>query len=243
MKGIILAGGTGSRLYPLTKVINKHMLPVGKYPMIYHSVYKLSEAGISDILIISGREHMGDMVKLMGSGSEFGVSFTYRVQDQAGGIAEALGLAEDFASGQLMTVLLADNLFADHISPYVEKFKKQGKGAKILLVKVTDPQRYGIAELLGEKVISIEEKPRHPKSNYAVTGIYMYDSRVFEIIKTLKPSARGELEITDVNNFYMRENMLTYDYLQGWWTDGGTHESFLRANQWAEKVDYGEFGL
>lgn len=243
MKGIILAGGTGSRLKPLTKVINKHLLPVGKYPMIYHAVYKLRQAGISEILIVSGREHMGDMVELLGSGHQFDVAFTYRVQDQPGGIAQALGLAEEFARGQLMTVILGDNIFADDIDPYVSHFRKQARGAKILLKEVQDPMRYGIAEIGGDRIVSIEEKPSHPKSNYAVTGIYMYDDRVFDIIKTLRPSGRGELEITDVNNAYIKQNLLSYDFLQGWWTDGGTHESLLLANQWAEELDYGNFGL
>lgn len=243
MKGIILAGGTGSRLQPLTKVINKHLLPVGKYPMIYHGVYKLRQAGIHDILIISSREHLGDVIELLGSGHHFDVAFTYRVQDKPGGIAQALGLAEDFARGQLMTVILGDNIFADNICPYVRNFRKQAGGARILLKEVQDPMRYGIAEIIGDRIASIQEKPRQPKSNYAVTGIYMYDDRVFDIIKTLKPSGRGELEITDVNNAYIKQNMLSYDFLQGWWTDGGTHESLLLANQWAGKLDYGDFGL
>ncbi|WNQ10826.1 sugar phosphate nucleotidyltransferase [Paenibacillus aurantius] len=231
MKGIILAGGTGSRLYPLTKVTNKHLLPVGQYPMIYHSIHKLIEADIKDILIVTGREHMGDVVSLLGSGHEFGVTFTYKVQDQAGGIAQALGLAETFAGNDSMAVILGDNIFSDSIAPYVASFGEQGQGAKILIQQVEDPERYGVAELNGKRIVSIEEKPKYPKSSYAVTGIYMFDSSVFEVIRTLKPSARGELEITDVNNHYIRQNTLTYGVLEGWWTDAGTHESLALANR------------
>ena len=240
MKGIILAGGTGSRLYPLTKVTNKHLLPVGKYPMIFHAIAKLKEADIHDILIVTGKEHMGDVVSLLGSGAEFGLSFTYKVQDEAGGIAQALGLAEHFAKGDKMVVILGDNVFQDSIVPYVRKFDEQPTGAKILIQQVPDPHRYGVPELSGDKIISIEEKPANPKSNYAVTGIYMYDSRVFDIIRTLKPSARGELEITDVNNAYIRSNELTYDILRGWWTDAGTHASLFKANELAKDIVYGE---
>lgn len=242
MKGIILAGGTGSRLYPLTKTTNKHLLPIGKYPMIYHAIFKLRQAGILDVLIVTGRDHMGDVVKLLGSGSQFKMAFTYRVQDEPGGIAQALELAEDFCQGHLSAVILGDNIFADNIAPYILKFKHQGSGAKILIKEVKDPNRYGVAEVREARIVSIEEKPQNSKSNYAVTGIYMYDSMVFEFIKTLKPSNRGEMEITDVNNAYIKRNMLTYDILQGWWTDSGTFPSYLRANQWAAKVDYGAFG-
>lgn len=231
MKGIVLAGGTGSRLYPLTKVTNKHLLPVGDYPMIYHPIYKLKSAGIDDILIVTGKEHMGDVVNLLGSGYEFGVTFTYKVQDQAGGIAQALGLAEHFVGNDSCVVLLGDNIFEDDISNFVKNFAQQGKGAKILIKEVPDPQRYGVAELHGDKIISIEEKPNKPKSNFCVTGIYMYDSKVFEIIKILKPSGRGELEITDVNNSYIKDNCLTFDILKGWWTDAGTFDSLLNANE------------
>ncbi|SDS29264.1 Glucose-1-phosphate thymidylyltransferase [Paenibacillaceae bacterium GAS479] len=231
MKGIILAGGTGSRLYPLTKVTNKHLLPVGQYPMIYHSIYKLKAAGIDDILIVTGRDHMGDVVNLLGSGYEFGVSFTYKVQDQAGGIAQALGLARGFIGNESMAVILGDNVFQDDMKPFVDNFKQQGSGAKILLKEVHDPERYGVAELSGSLIVSIEEKPKQPKSTMAVTGIYMYDNNVFEIVKELKPSGRGELEITDVNNAYIQKGLLTYDVLSGWWTDAGTHESWAHANE------------
>lgn len=240
MKGIILAGGTGSRLYPLTKVTNKHLLPVGKYPMIYHAIYKMREADIQDILIVTGREHMGDVVNLLGSGYEFGVTFTYKVQDQAGGIAQALGLAEQFVGDDLVAVILGDNVFGDDIAPYVQNFVQQGKGAKILIKEVPDPNRYGVAELSGDNIISIEEKPVNPKSKYAVTGIYMYDSTVFDVVKTLKPSGRGELEITDVNNAYIEKNQLTFDVLGGWWTDAGTHGSLFHANQLAKDLDFGD---
>ncbi|REK55422.1 MAG: spore coat protein [Thermobacillus sp.] len=240
MKGILLAGGTGSRLYPLTKVTNKHLLPVGKYPMIFHGIAKLKEADIHDILIVTGKDHMGDVVNLLGSGAEFGLSFTYKVQDEAGGIAQALGLAEHFVNGDQMVVILGDNVFEDSIAPFVRNFREQRVGAKILIQQVHDPHRYGVPELSGDKIVSIEEKPKHPKSQYAVTGIYMYDSRVFDIIKTLKPSGRGELEITDVNNAYIQSNELTYDILRGWWTDAGTHASLMRANELAKDIVYGE---
>lgn len=243
MKGIILAGGTGSRLYPLTKVTNKHLLPVGKYPMIFHSVAKLKEADIQDILIVTGKDHMGDVVNLLGSGREMGVTFTYKVQDEAGGIAQALGLAEHFVGDDQMVVILGDNVFEDSIAPFVSNFRQQKNGAKILIQEVHDPQRYGVAELSGEKIVSIEEKPKQPKSNYAVTGIYMYDSTVFDIVKTLKPSGRGELEITDVNNAYIAKNELTYDVLKGWWTDAGTHASLAKANELAKDMVFSqEFG-
>ncbi|MNW43893.1 Glucose-1-phosphate thymidylyltransferase [compost metagenome] len=240
MKGIILAGGTGSRLFPLTKVTNKHLLPVGKYPMIFHSVYKLKQSGIHDILIITGKDHMGDVVNLLGSGGEMGVTFTYKVQDEAGGIAQALGLAEHFVGTDQVVVILGDNVFEDEISPFVQKFQQQKTGAKILIQEVEDPKRFGVPELQGDRIASIEEKPQMPKSNFAVTGIYMYDHKVFEIVKTLKPSNRGELEITDVNNAYINRNELTYDILQGWWTDAGTHSSLARANDLAKNLTFGE---
>jgi glucose-1-phosphate thymidylyltransferase len=240
MKGIILAGGTGSRLYPLTKVTNKHLLPVGKYPMIFHSVYKLKQACINDILIVTGKDHMGDVVNLLGSGRDMGVSFTYKVQDEAGGIAQALDLAEHFVGEDQMVVILGDNVFEDDITPYVNNFQEQKKGAKILIQEVQDPKRFGVPELQGERIISIEEKPEHPKSSYAVTGIYMFDHKVFDIVKTLKPSNRGELEITDVNNAYINRNELTFDILQGWWTDAGTHASLARANELSQGLNFGE---
>lgn len=240
MKGIILAGGTGSRLYPLTKVTNKHLLPVGKYPMIFHSVYKLKQADVKDILIVTGKEHMGDVVNLLGSGREMGVCFTYKVQDEAGGIAQALDLAEQFVGEDQMIVILGDNVFEDDIAPYVHNFREQKSGAKILIQEVFDPSRFGVPELQGDRILSIEEKPSNPKSNYAVTGIYMFDREVFNIIKTISPSARGELEITDVNNAYIKRGELTFDVLQGWWTDAGTHASLAKANTLAQELVFGE---
>lgn len=240
MRGIILAGGTGSRLYPLTKVTNKHLLPVGRYPMIFHAIYKLRTAGIQDILIVTGKEHMGDVVNLLGSGREYGVTFTYKVQDEAGGIAQALGLAEQFVGEDRMVVILGDNVFADDITPYVERYREQDGGAKILIQEVSDPHRFGVPVLENGMITKIEEKPQKPGSRYAVTGIYMYDRTVFDIIRSLKPSARGEYEISDVNNAYIERNELTYDILKGWWTDAGTHSSYARANELAKDIDYGE---
>ena len=231
MKGIVLAGGTGSRLLPLTKVTNKHLLPVGREPMIFHPIHKLLGAGIRDILIVTGTEHMGDVVGLLGSGHEFECDFTYKVQDRAGGIAEALGLARDFARGDKICVLLGDNIFEDELGPSVERFARQGRGARVLLKEVTDPFRFGVAEIQGDRIVGIEEKPKQPKSNFCVTGIYMYDDRVFELVRGLKPSGRGELEITDVNNAYIARGELAFDVLNGWWTDAGTFESLARANQ------------
>jgi glucose-1-phosphate thymidylyltransferase len=231
MKGIILAGGTGSRLYPLTKVTNKHLLPVGREPMIFHPVKKLTEAGIDEILVVTGVEHMGDVVTLLGSGKDFGCRFTYKVQDEAGGIAQALGLAECFAGRDPMCVVLGDNVFEAPIRGFVDAFRAQGKGARLLLKPVPDPQRYGVAEVEGSRVVRIVEKPRDSKSDLAVVGIYFYDAEVFSIIKTLKPSRRGELEITDVNNHYLRAGTLQCDRLPGWWTDAGTFDSLHKAQE------------
>lgn len=229
MKGIVLAGGTGSRLFPLTKVTNKHLLPVGNKPMIYHPIEKMIEVGIEEILIVTGTDHMGDVVNLLGSGKDFGCKFTYKVQDEAGGIAQALGLAENFAGDEPVLVILGDNIFEHSLRKATQHYP--GKGSQILIQEVHDPQRYGVAELDGDRVISIEEKPENPKSNYAVTGIYFYDSKVFECIKTLKPSGRGELEITDVNNFYISQGEMVSSVLEGWWTDAGTPESYKHANK------------
>jgi len=233
MKGVILAGGTGSRLFPLTKVTNKHLLPVGPVPMIWHPVWKLQQAGIKEILIVTGTEHMGDVVALLGSGKDFGCRFTYKVQDEAGGIAQALGLAENFAGASPVCVILGDNIFQDDLAAEVQAFERQGKGARILLKAVHDPQRYGVAELAGDQVVSIEEKPKAPKSDLAVTGIYFYDAEVFEIIRTVKPSGRGEMEITDVNNAYIARHALSYGTFKGWWTDAGTFPSLATANELA----------
>jgi glucose-1-phosphate thymidylyltransferase len=233
MKGVVLAGGTGSRLYPLTKVTNKHLLPVGTKPMIYYPIEKLLEAGIHHILIVTGTEHMGSVVSLLGSGKDFGCAFTYKVQDEAGGIAQALALAENFSSGSPLAVVLGDNLFEDSLGPIIERFEsRQGnRGARIALKKVEDPTRFGVATLNGERVVKIVEKPTQPESHWAVTGVYVYDAEVFDLIRTLKPSARGELEITDVNNHYIARGEMGYDMLEGWWTDAGTFESLARANE------------
>ena len=237
MKGIILAGGTGTRLFPLTNATNKHLLPVGKEPMIYNPIKQLLSAGITDILIITSKQHMGDVVRLLGSGKKFGCDFTFKVQEEAKGIAHALLLAEYFANRDKIVVILGDNITTHSIKPYVDNFKKQGSGAKVLLRKVSDPERYGIAALDELKVIKIEEKPKEPKSNHAVIGIYMYDNKVFDIIKKIKPSARGEYEITSVNNEYIKNDELTYDILKGEWTDAGTFESLQYANKIAFKYN------
>lgn len=236
MKGVILAGGTGSRLFPLTKVTNKHLLPVGRYPMIYHPVAKLAEAGIREIMIVTGTEHMGALVGTLGSGRQLGLEFSYRVQDEPGGIAQALSLAEGFVGTDRCTVILGDNILEQGIARHVQQFRRQSEGARILLKDVPDPERYGVAELAGDRIVGIEEKPRRPKSRYAVTGIYMFDADVFGIIRTLKPSARGELEISDVNNCYISRGTLQYDILDGWWTDAGTPASLALANRLAEQM-------
>jgi len=231
LRGVVLAGGTGSRLRPLTKVTNKHLLPVGPKPMIYYPIEKLLGVGIEEILIVTGVEHMGSVVGSLGSGREFGCRFTYKVQDEAGGIAQALGLAENFANGQPLAVILGDNIFQSNLKQHAERFLSQGSGARLLLKEVTDPERFGVAEIRDGKVVGVEEKPKSPKSNYAITGIYFYDGEVFDIIRKLKPSGRGELEITDVNNWYIQKRRLSYDFLEGWWTDAGTFESLVRANE------------
>jgi glucose-1-phosphate thymidylyltransferase len=238
MKGVILAGGLGTRLLPLTRVTNKHLLPVYKKPMIYYPLETLVNAGIKDIMIVTGGESPGDFLKLLGSGKEFGlkeIHFAY--QEGAGGIAHALSLAEDFADGQKIVVILGDNIIEDNIKKYVEDFEKQEfkvnnkvvGGAKIFLKEVPDPERFGVPEFKDGKIVKIEEKPKFPKSKYAVVGLYMYDHQVFDVIRTLKPSARGELEITDVNNFYLNQGTLTYEILSGFWTDAGTFDSLLKA--------------
>ncbi|MCK5147707.1 NTP transferase domain-containing protein [bacterium] len=231
MKGVVLAGGLGTRMHPLTKVTNKHLLPIYNKPMIYYPIETLINAGINDILIVTGGSNSGDFLKLLGNGKQFGLKhINYTYQDGEGGIADALRLAHDFADDGPITVILGDNIIEGSIKPAVDGFLSQGGGAKILLKEVEDPERFGVAELDGKRILSIEEKPAHPKSSYAVTGVYMYDSYVFEIIETLKPSERNEMEITDVNNAYIRESKLTFDILDGWWTDAGTFESLFRAN-------------
>lgn len=235
LKGIILAGGTGSRLMPLTKVTNKHLLPIGQKPMIYYPIEKLTGIGIEDILIVTGVEHMGDVVNLLGSGKDFGCRFTYKVQDEAGGIAQALALAEGFSNNGPVAVILGDNIFESSLKGYAEKFISQKVGARVLLKEVANPQRFGVAEISDTTVTGIEEKPTNPKSNYAVTGIYFYDASVFEIIRTLKPSARGELEVTDINNAYIAKEQLAYNIIDGWWSDAGTFESLNRVNELVSK--------
>jgi glucose-1-phosphate thymidylyltransferase len=231
MKGIILAGGLGTRLYPLTKVTNKHLLPVGKEPMIYHLVKHLILADIKSILVVTSTQHMGDIVNLLGCGDEFGCDFTYKVQKEAGGIAHALALAEDFASGDNIMVLLGDNIFEYSLKQYKENFLKQGNGARVLLKEVGDPERYGVVALDEYHVIDIEEKPTNPKSNFAVVGAYFFDNKVFDIIRDMKPSARGELEITSVNKAYIELGELQSDILKGRWTDAGTFESMMDAHK------------
>ena len=231
MKGVVLAGGTGSRLFPLTKITNKHLLPVYDKPMIYYPIQTLVDAGIKDILVVTGGRNAGDFLRLLANGKEFGLKhldFTY--QEGEGGIAEALNLAEHFADGHKICVILGDNIIEGNIAEAAKAFAEQPSGARILLKQVTDAERFGVAELAGERIVGIEEKPKKPKSDYAVTGIYMYDASVFDKIHTLVPSGRGELEITDVNNAYIREGTMTFSFLDGWWTDAGTFESLLRAS-------------
>jgi glucose-1-phosphate thymidylyltransferase len=230
MKGIVLAGGTGSRLFPLTKITNKHLLPIYDKPMIYYPIQTLVEAGIRDLLIVTGGRNSGDFLRLLANGREFGLKhINYTYQEGEGGIADALALAEHFAEGDKICVILGDNIIEGSIGDAVREFERQERGAKILLKQVEDAERFGVAEIQGDRIIGIEEKPAHPKSNYAVTGIYLYDGTVFDKTRTLTPSSRGELEITDVNNGYIREGTMTFNYLDGWWTDAGTFESLHRA--------------
>jgi len=231
LKGVVLAGGLGSRLRPLTAVTNKHLLPVYNQPMIYYPIQTLVNAGITDIMIVTGGNSAGDFLKLLGNGKAFGLKhLNYAYQEGEGGIAAALSLVEHFASGEPVCVVLGDNIIQGNICAAVDSYRAQGQGAKILLKKVTAPQRFGVPQLDGQRVVKIEEKPAEPKSEYAVIGIYMYDARVFEIIRVLKPSGRGELEITDVNNAYIERGEMTWDVLEGWWSDAGTFESLLQAS-------------
>lgn len=235
MKGIILAGGTGSRLMPLTKVTNKHLLPVYNKPMIYYPIQTLASAGIKDIMIVSGKGHAGHFLELLGDGMDFKARFSYAIQVEAGGIAQALSLCEDYADREKIAVILGDNIFDYDITGAIADFESQERGAKIFLKEVSDPERFGVAEVSGDKIIGIEEKPQNPKSNYCVTGLYFYDKQVWEAVRTLKPSGRGELEITDVNNFYISQGTMTYEILSGDWTDAGTFDSLLRANNLVAK--------
>ena len=237
MKGVVLAGGLGSRLYPLTKVTNKHLLPVYNEPMIYYPIRILVNAGINEILIVTGGNNAGDFLKLLENGKDFGLKhINYTYQQGEGGIAAALSLAEFFADKDKIAVVLGDNIIEGNIKAAVEKFRDQKDGARILLKEVHDPQRFGVPVFEGKKIIRVEEKPANPASNFAVIGIYMYDYRVFEFIRSLKPSQRGELEITDVNNFYIKEGKMHWDVLDGWWTDAGTFESLQYAGNMVEKT-------
>ncbi len=240
MKGVILAGGLGSRLAPLTKITNKHLLPVYNKPMIYYPIETLVDAGIDEIMVVTGGSHAGDFLRLLGNGAEFKLKdLRYAYQEGEGGIADALRLAANFVFDDRFVVILGDNIIEKSIRPYVDHFRAQTRGARILLKEVPDPQRFGVARLDGDKVTEIIEKPKNPPSTYAVTGIYMYDPQVFEFIRGLKPSGRGELEITDVNNAYLQRGELQYDILDGWWTDAGTFPSLYRATQLVHQKLYG----
>jgi len=230
MKGVVLAGGTGSRLSPLTKITNKHLLPIYDQPMVYYPIRTLVDAGIRDILIVTGGRNAGDFLRLLGNGKHFGLAhLNYTYQEGEGGIADALALAEHFADNRKLCVILGDNIIEGHIREAVEEFRRQPQGARILLKEVPDAERFGVAEIQGHRIVGIQEKPAHPKSNCAVTGIYLYDNTVFDKIRSLAPSGRGELEITDVNNAYIAEGAMTFSYLEGWWTDAGAFDSLLRA--------------
>lgn len=238
MKGILLAGGTGSRLYPLTKITNKHLLPVYNKPMIYYPLRTLFEAGLKDIILVTGADYADSFRKLLGNGSEFGVNLTYALQKKAGGIAQALSLAEDFAAGDKIVVMLGDNIINESIKDAVLAFDKQKKGARIYLKDVENPSSFGVAEIKNGKIINIEEKPKNPKSNLAVIGIYMYDNQVWNVIQVLEPSSRNELEITDVNNFYIHRGEMEYEILKGWWGDGGeSFDSLLKAAELVKNSD------
>ena len=230
MKGVVLAGGTGSRLFPLTKITNKHLLPIYDRPMVYYPIQALVDAGIDQILLVTGGRNSGDFLRLLSNGKQFGLKhINYTYQEGEGGIADALALAEHFADGHKICVVLGDNIIEGSILAAADRFRQQETGAHILLKEVHDAERFGVAEISGDRIVGIEEKPRKPKSNLAVTGFYMYDASVFDKIKTLVPSRRGELEITDVNNAYIREGTMTFSHLDGWWTDAGTFDSLLRA--------------
>lgn len=236
MKGIILAGGSGTRLRPLTNIVNKHLLPVGKYPMIHYALHKMKEAGIHEILVVTNAHSAGLYAAYIGSGSEWGVHVHFAIQDEAGGIAQALGLAEPFVGkGEKVVVLLGDNLFQESLTRYAADFEAQADGAMVLLAPVDDPRRFGVPHMENGRIVYIEEKPATPKSSYCVTGIYWYDSEVFHIVRRIRPSGRGELEITDVNNEYARMGKLSYGVLNGWWVDAGTHESLREAIQRMEQ--------
>lgn len=243
MKGVVLAGGTGSRLYPLTRVTNKHLLPVGRYPMIYHPLLRLRRAGVTDIGLVTSPEHMGDVVNLLGSGSRLGIDLTYRVQDEPGGIAQALGLCESFVGGEPFVVVLGDNILGEDLKEEVAAFEAQAAGsggARVLLKEVHDPERYGVPEFDGDRITRVIEKPSDPPSSFSVIGIYFYDASVFDFIRTLSPSQRGELEISDVSNRYAQDGKLSHGVLSSWWGDAGTFEGLEEANRLARDLVYEE---
>jgi glucose-1-phosphate thymidylyltransferase len=242
LKGVVLAGGTGSRLHPLTRVTNKHLLPVGQYPMIYHPLARMAEAGVREVAVVTSPEHMGDVVNLLGSGRRFGLDLTFRVQDEPGGIAQAMGLCETFTGDDPFVVILGDNVLSDSIADEADAYRKQIAdaigGARVLLKEVPDPERYGVPRLDGERIVEIIEKPVDPPSRYSVTGIYFYDSAVYDIIRGLEPSRRGEYEVSDVSNAYIQRGALTHGVLQGWWGDAGTLEGWHEANELARDLRY-----
>ncbi len=231
MKGIILAGGKGTRLFPLTKATNKHLLPLGKEPMLFHPIRQMVSAGITDIMVVTSTQHMGDVVNCLGSGAEFGCSLTYKVQEEAGGIADALKLAESFSGQDKVCVMLGDNVFEKSIAPYVENFHQQENGARVVVKEVGEPERYGVAAMDERQIVDIEEKPSNPKSSFAVVGLYFYDAQVWDILRAVKPSPRGEMEITSVNNAYIERNQLLFDVCEGRWTDAGTFDSWMEASR------------
>ncbi|MEQ9103669.1 MAG: sugar phosphate nucleotidyltransferase [Rhodothermales bacterium] len=240
MKGIVLAGGTGSRLYPLTRVTNKHLLPVGRYPMIYHPLVRLRRAGVREVAVVTSPEHMGDVVNLLGSGRRLGLDLTYRVQDEPGGIAQAIALCETFTGGEPFVVILGDNILGSDIGHEVDAYRAQASGARVLLKEVHDPERYGVPRLVDGRIVEVIEKPTEPPSSFSVTGIYFLDADVFSIINQLEPSARGEFEISDVNNHYAARNVLSHGILKGFWGDAGTFDGWDEANRLARDVIYPE---
>ena len=243
IKGVVLAGGTGSRLYPLTKVVNKHLLPVGRYPMVYHPLMRLQEAGLTQVAVVTSPEHMGPLVSLLGSGEELGLDLTFRVQEKPGGIAQALGLCEDFVGDHLSVVILGDNILESRLDHEIQAFKAQGTGARLLLKEVPDPQHYGVPRIEDDRIVEVLEKPIEPPSHFAVTGIYFYDRHVFDYIRELAPSRRGEYEVSELNTMYVRHSHLTYGILQGWWGDAGTIDGWHVANELARNLTYSRLSV
>lgn len=238
VKGVVLAGGTGSRLYPLTKVVNKHLLPVGRYPMVYHPLMRLQEAGIRQVAVVTSPEHMGPFVSLLGSGDELGLDLTFRVQEKPGGIAQALGLCRDFVGDHLSVVILGDNIMGCRLDSEIKIFQKQGRGARLLLKEVPDPEHYGVPRIENDRIVEVLEKPLEPPSRFAVTGIYFYDEQVFEFIDHLAPSSRGEYEVSELNTAYVKDSILTYGILDSWWGDAGTIDGWHKANSMARNLTY-----